>query len=262
MAGSQRHDSPTGLFREVHLAAGGALHKISGWWIPFLHTVFASAAFLGALVIGWKLHYYKIVKNEHYGYPDEWFPSVSATIGDRYPGRNVFQILIALTCPPRLLLHAFWYVLTVRGAPKRAKALFWIGFLRTWTCGGWVYVTSGDDHDVHDVMMIAYMLLTLPYMLLLMQISDKSLFAHSARKLALNRQRRKWVCMLFFGSIPPMIYFFINHKVHKIAGAYTTYAFFEWALIVFDVMFDSLAMVEFKALDLSVQPAKTDEQRD
>ncbi|KAJ2463794.1 Protein cwh43, partial [Coemansia sp. RSA 2320] len=56
-------------------------------------------AFLSALVVGWNLHYYKIVQNEHYGYPDEWFPSVSATIGDRYPGRNVFQVLIALTCP-------------------------------------------------------------------------------------------------------------------------------------------------------------------
>ncbi|KAJ1733801.1 Protein cwh43 [Coemansia biformis] len=262
MAGAQRFDSPTGLARDLHLAAGGALHKVSGWWIPFFHTAFASAAFLGALVVGWKLHYLKIVENEHFGYPDEWFPSVSATIGDRYPGRNLFQLLIALTAPPRLLLHIFWLVLTVRAAPKRAKALFWIGFLRTWTCGGWVYVTSTDNHDVHDVMMIAYMLLTLPYMLLLIQVSDRALFGHSVRNLVANKTRRKWVCGLFFGSIPPMIYFFISHKVHRVAGAYTTYAFFEWALIVFDVMFDSLAMVEFKALDLAILPAKSDEQRD
>jgi hypothetical protein len=61
------------------------------------------------------LHYHKIVKNEFYvsstvrdththaysyiiqGYPDEWFPSVSATIGDRYPERSVFMLFIALT---------------------------------------------------------------------------------------------------------------------------------------------------------------------
>ncbi|KAJ1943430.1 Protein cwh43, partial [Linderina pennispora] len=242
MLGSTRHESPNGLTREFHLTAGGALNKVTGWWIPFLHTVCAAAAFLSALVIGWKLHYYKIVQNEHYGYPDEWFPSVSATIGDRYPGRNVFQILIALTCPPRLFLHLFWYILTVRAAPKRAKALFWVGFVRTCTCGGWVYVTSGDDHDIHDVMMISYMILTIPYMALLIQLCDKSPFTHNAKALVANKSRRKWVAFAFFGSIPPMIYFFINHKVHKIAGAYTTYAFFEWALIIFDVMFDSLAM--------------------
>ncbi|KAJ2157704.1 Protein cwh43 [Coemansia sp. RSA 552] len=261
MAGTLKQDSSSRLAREFHLAAGGSVHKISGRWIPVLHTAFASAAFLGALVLGWKLHYYKIVKNAHFGYPQEWFPSVSATIGDRYPGRSVFQVFIALTCPPRLLLHVFWYVLTARAAAGRAKALFWIGFLRTWTCGGWVYVTSGDDHDVHDVMMISYMLLTLPYMILLIQLGAKAQFAQSARSLRANTTRRKWVCGLFFGSIPPMIYFFIQHKVHRVAGAYTTYAFFEWALILFDVLFDSLAAVEFTALDLSIIPAKSNEQR-
>ncbi|KAJ2074537.1 Protein cwh43 [Coemansia sp. S155-1] len=88
-------------------------------------------------------------------------------IGDRYHGYNVFQLLIALMCPSRLLLHGLWYVLLSRAVPTRAKALFGIEFLRTSTCGGWVYVSSSDDRDVHDVMMIAYMLLTLPYMLLL-----------------------------------------------------------------------------------------------
>ena len=56
-----------------------------------------TAAFFSALVVGAKLHLHKIVQNEFYGYPDEWFPSVSATIGDRYPERAVFQFFIAVT---------------------------------------------------------------------------------------------------------------------------------------------------------------------
>jgi len=55
------------------------------------------AAFLSALIVGISLHYHKIVQNEHYGYPDEWFPSVSSTIGDRYPERSFFMIFIAIT---------------------------------------------------------------------------------------------------------------------------------------------------------------------
>jgi hypothetical protein len=43
------------------------------------------------------LHYHKIVQNQWYGYPDEWFPSVSSTIGDRYPERSFFQLCIAIT---------------------------------------------------------------------------------------------------------------------------------------------------------------------
>ena len=54
-------------------------------------------AFLSALIIGCSLHYHKIVQNEWYGYPQEWFPSVSATIGDRYPERSTFMIAIAIT---------------------------------------------------------------------------------------------------------------------------------------------------------------------
>lgn len=55
------------------------------------------AAFFSALIIGISLHYHKIVQNEFHGYPQEWFPSVSATIGDRYPERSFFMIFIAIT---------------------------------------------------------------------------------------------------------------------------------------------------------------------
>lgn len=56
-----------------------------------------AVAFLSALIVGSALHYRKIVQNEWYGYPDEWFPSVSATIGDRYPERSIFMLVIAIT---------------------------------------------------------------------------------------------------------------------------------------------------------------------
>lgn len=90
---------------------------VNGKWISWTHTIVAYAAFLGALITGLHLHYHKIVENEYYvrfvcdrrqpcvdstdiqlkGYPQEWFPSVSSTIGDRYPERSVFQFFIAIT---------------------------------------------------------------------------------------------------------------------------------------------------------------------
>lgn len=44
-----------------------------------IHTILAYTAFSSALIIGSLLHYKKIVKNGVAGYPQEWFPSVSAT---------------------------------------------------------------------------------------------------------------------------------------------------------------------------------------
>lgn len=98
---------------------------ISAAAIARLHTIFAASAFLLALIIGSALHFHKIVKNDVAQYPDEWFPSVSATyvhlsssrpsapshpcrIGDWYPERNIFQFFIALTagtCLQRCLQH-------------------------------------------------------------------------------------------------------------------------------------------------------------
>lgn len=60
---------------------------------------------MSALIVGCALHYKKIVENEHYGYPQEWFPSVSATIGDRYPERSFFMFFIALTSGESRGLH-------------------------------------------------------------------------------------------------------------------------------------------------------------
>lgn len=69
-----------------------------------------------------------------------------------------------------------------------------------------------------------------------------------------------------------MIYYFIQHKVHKVAGgelwnsvckiwliqtsAYTTYAFFEWALILFDVAFDAVTALDFETFELVVKDTK------
>ena len=88
-------------------------------------------------------------------------------IGDWYPERSVFQILIALTSGPRFALVYLQYQLQ----SQRSETSFWpgtlfmIGLIRTLSCGGWVYITSTDDHDVHDVFMILYMVCNLPWMI-------------------------------------------------------------------------------------------------
>lgn len=214
----------------------GTLWRVNAAWVTYAHTLSASIAFLGALVVGVWLHYDKIVQNEHFGFPDEWFPSVSATIGDRYPERSVFQVFIAITSGSRFVLVFMTYLLT------HSSWLLMSGILRTLTCGGWTYVTSTDDHNWHDIFMISYLVLTLPWTI----IRTRTTVDPSARKF------RLWTASLFFFTLIPLIYFFIQHKVHRIPGAYTTYAFFEWALIVFDLMFDAGTLYEFKNFEIAI----------
>lgn len=84
-----------------------------------------------------------------------------------------------------------------------------MGLLRTLTCGGWTYITSTDDHDWHDILMISYIVATLPW-----TIGCITLSPPNPRAITL----RKYIASAFFGTLVPLIYFFIQHKVHKIAG--------------------------------------------
>ena len=163
------------------------------------HTVLASTAFITALLVGCYCHYFKIVKNGVAGYPDEWFPSVSATYIFIYPliflvdlnltalatgiQNEIFfksSLPLHLVCAcsplrshdkrsnhyyigPRFALVFFQYYLH-RSAGSLSTIVFIFGIIRTLSCGGWVYITSNDDHDVHDIMMITYMVCNIPWM--------------------------------------------------------------------------------------------------
>lgn len=219
------------------------LVSFSGKYVAWAHSIFAYSAFISALVIGVSLHYHKIVENEFYEYPDEWFPSVSAAIGDRYPERSVFQILIALTAGPRFVLIFLVYLRLWR--PKSWVPAFALGsgILRTFTCGGWVYITSTDDHNFHDIFMISYIVLTIPWeaAVLVLTPSTSKLFRY-----------RLWTCLGFFGTLVPLVYLFIQHKVHRVAGAYSYYAYCEWALILLDIGFDTWAIFDLNDLQINL----------
>ncbi|KAF2400129.1 calcofluor white hypersensitive protein precursor [Trichodelitschia bisporula] len=226
---------------------GEVVAAFNGKWISYTHTIAAYTAFLGALIVGCKLHYHKIVENEYYGYPQEWFPSVSATIGDRYPERSVFQLFIALTSGPRFALCAMWFVLAGSRNTSLAKFVAGVGVFRSLTCGGWTYVTSTDDHNYHDVFMISYLVATIPWTLGCLALSPPNPKAI---------KYRKYFGGAFFGTLIPLIYFFIQHKVHRVAGAYTIYAFFEWSLVLLDVAFDACTVFDFESFEIVVRDVR------
>ncbi|KIX06818.1 uncharacterized protein Z518_04794 [Rhinocladiella mackenziei CBS 650.93] len=226
---------------------GDVVFSFNGKYVSWVHTVVAYAAFIGALIVGVSLHYHKIVQNEYYGYPDEWFPSVSSTIGDRYPERSVFMVFIAITSGPRFALVGLWYFLTRRPNSNLPDIIAATGLFRTLTCGGWTYVTSTDDHDWHDIFMISYLVATLPWTMGCLALSPPNAKAVKYRKILAG---------LFFGTLVPLLYFFIQHKVHRVAGAYTTYSFFEWSLILFDVAFDAVTALDFEAFEIVVKDVK------
>jgi hypothetical protein len=65
----------------VHWTVGGICPYSFCLQFDLLHADLTLGAFIAALVIGMSLHYKKNVATEFYEYPQEWFASVSGTIG-------------------------------------------------------------------------------------------------------------------------------------------------------------------------------------
>jgi hypothetical protein len=93
-------------------------------WLPRGTVVRSAYACLGvALTVPWCLQ--------------EWFPSISATIGDWYPERNVFQIGMALASGPRFALVVGGYWIMRHGLQQRRRsnalnvAALLVGLIRT-----------------------------------------------------------------------------------------------------------------------------------
>ncbi|TXT15669.1 hypothetical protein VHUM_00172 [Vanrija humicola] len=270
--------------------------------VPRIHTALSVLAFSTALFLGWFAGLWEqLCENSVAKWPVEWFPSVSATIGDHVAPRAPFQILIALTATPRFVLlglqwiaHRYPPSTSVRSssAPAAAAAApsaststyqgnlrsrakthkddddashpltgedagparpassrtglvdaeIMFGVARTFCCGGWMYITSRDQHDLHDLFMIIYLVLNLPWMYLST--------VHST-----NERASKWRKITFGGflaSIPPLVYLFIQHSVKHVPGSYTQYAFFEWSLVVWDVAFDAATLFELGHLQVRI----------
>jgi hypothetical protein len=99
--------------------------------------------------------------------------------------------------------------MTQRRGGSLPKFVAGVGIFRTLTCGGWTYVTSTDDHDWHDIFMISYLVATLPWTLGCLALSPPNPKAI---------RYRKYFAAAFFGTLVPLIYFFIQHKVYKVPG--------------------------------------------
>jgi len=102
-----------------------------------------------------------------------------------------------------------WYLMSARKGGTLPKWIAGVGVFRTLTCGGWTYVTSTDDHDWHDIFMISYLLATVPWTVGCISLSPPNPKAIKYRKM---------FATAFFSTLVPLIYFFIQHKVHHIAG--------------------------------------------
>lgn len=223
------------------------LISFNGGLVTKAHTTAAGCAFGIALLFTLILNYRQSVGNELFEYPKEWFPSVTTTTtGGGYPYRSIFQLFIAIASGPRFILVFLWYLLVrpvTDDDPQMRPRLFLIlGLARTFAVGFMAYVPDGDDHDLHDLAMICYGILSIWWMAVVTYISQ----------IEQMKLKRKRICQFFMLLFIPLGHFFIQHRLYQLPGALSKYALCEWGLVVLDVYFDSLSVYEFSKLEFEI----------
>lgn len=183
-------------------------------------TFFGATAFAGALILGLSTHYIDLVKTHVGGYPEQWFPSVSAVIGDHYPARSFIQFFIALAAVSR------FPNISARRLQYKDKSYF-LDLIRTVSIGGSIYITSNDNMFLHSASMVVYLCSTLGYMIL-----------DSRRCLSAEVKDVKMrITQLFFLCTLVMSKFLYEHQILGKEAAYSYYGLFEWCLIPLDILF-------------------------
>jgi hypothetical protein len=133
------------------------------------------------------------------------FIAITSGTKARERSENITKMLTG----PRFALVGLFYILTRKPNSTLPKFIAGVGVFRTLTCGGWTYVTSTDDHHWHDIFMVSYLVATIPWTLGCLALTPRHPTALKYRKIFAGS---------FFGLLIPLTYFFLQHKVHRVAG--------------------------------------------
>lgn len=202
---------------------------VSALWFAWWQTLVISATFAGTLYTSIRYHWAGIVKNEWYS---EWWPSISAVVGDDPPERNIFAYGMAVAGPAKVvccLLVASICARRVAACPNASESAgFWArftghtGFLRLLAAAGWIFITSSDNGVAHAVAMAIYLVITCFYFMahiyatVLVDAHDRSRGA-SWRQVGVFWWRVVW-CVAFMLLMCAAIGMFVQHKLHRVIG--------------------------------------------
>lgn len=143
------------------------------------------------------------------------------------------------------MLTGIWYLLIRTEESNLPNYLFAIGLIRSSLFGLSAFVTSEDDHDLHDMAIITYTLLTVLWML------GVTFFAQLSYYEKATKYRRR-IAQSFVFAFIPLGHYLVQHRLYQIPGAYSMYALFEWLMVILDIAFDAVSILEFQGLEIQV----------
>jgi len=240
------------------------MFQIKASVLPLIYGWCTLGGFLACLFFAYTMHFDNVTANHCKTL--EFWPSISATIGDLSPEKNIFRYGMAVGSGSRILSVFINHQLFVEeaGVPsswKRIKSFnsvaTFLDAMRIFTAGMWIYVTSSEDLIVHEVSFVLYVLssiiFTVVHTILFYQVKINKPRPHPRDVTSFKWKLGLGIThgVLFFSSL----HFFFEHLNCK-QYAYSKYAIMEWILAVCNVGFDMMMYIDFRAVTFKMHKEK------
>lgn len=197
------------------------MFQFRGSSLPIFYGVCTYSGFALCLYYAYTKHFKEVTGNHCRG-PEFW-PSISATIGDHSPEKNIYRYAMALGSGARILSTFINYDLfkeeQATTSWKRLSLFnnlaFIFDIMRIFTAGMWIYVSSSEHLFTHEVSFVGYVLFSMLFMIVHTILFYKAK-ASKPRAHPVDQASFKWKlglaiphCTLFFASL----HFFFQHTL-------------------------------------------------
>ncbi|XP_069615679.1 post-GPI attachment to proteins factor 2 isoform X4 [Ranitomeya imitator] len=183
-----------------------------------------------------------------------FLPSISAAIGGVTPQRYVWRLCIGLHSAPRLLVAVAYlnFYMAGGGSFWRCHINFLLNVFEILCLLLLTYVSSNENHGIHQLAFIFFMFFSLGYMMVTIRIWSLS------RKFSVSAEERRsyrWKqCLLLLNLVSFLIslVFYYHHNASCKQGVYSAFAFFEYLVVLSNMGFHMTAWWDFGSKELVV----------
>jgi hypothetical protein len=221
------------------------------------------------LLIALYFHYSKVIKNHCKVW--EFWPSISATIGDYKPEMNIWRITIALVSGPRFIISFLNYQFLSDSLIENKyfillKIGIFIDIIRIFAAGGWTYISSSEYLLYHDICFVLYISFSFLWFFIhtslfkitkihpIMKNQQNYNMISLENKRIIKSYNIKWWCFLiqFITFIISVYIYIVEHNLKCTAGAYSFYSLLEWLLAICNICYDTSSYLDFQKYNLSI----------
>ncbi|KAL8598711.1 hypothetical protein ACOMHN_033275 [Nucella lapillus] len=192
-----------------------------------------------------------------------FLPTISSVTGGFTPQRYIWQICIAVHASQRLMMALAYYGFHTAVQPGSHMELYktmsainsLLHFVEVLSLVGLSMITSTENFKYHERLFISFMTCALLYMSLTIILMKWGRFGK--RSTPSLQERRSLTCktrlLIFHISVFAIaLYMYYRHNAYCELGVYSLFALCEYLVIISNIAYHGMAVVDFEFSDVSV----------